>query len=201
MVTVLHDSTAAQDASVVLALPVDPATLREPDRSARGGAANDTLARLRALGDSVALLDAHFQAERGALNAEARSMHALDRRTPSYARRFDTFRTRAIAADSLRARRDRLRRREAAQRERLAHLLPSASEQRDAHGRHWDKLLTAGDGSRTTRSATVSSTRTSISLPPGRWWLGIAPAGGVPATYRALTVSAGSRDTVQLFIK
>lgn len=201
MVTVLHDSTAAHEASVVLALPVDPATLREPDGSAPGGAANDTLARLRALGDTVTIVDAQFQDERDALNAEARAMRALDRWAPSYARRFDAFRLRAIAAESLRARRDRMQRREGAQRERLAHLLPSAAEQRNAQGRHREKLLSAGDGSRITRSAPMSSSATSLSLPPGRWWLGLAPAGGIPATYRALTVSAGSRDTLRLTSK
>ena len=62
-----------------------------------------------ALEDSAAALDASFQQERDALNAEARALDSLDRRSPEYGRRFTAWRLRAIAAESLRARRDRLR--------------------------------------------------------------------------------------------
>jgi hypothetical protein len=80
----------------------DPAAARPPADSAA-----------RALGDSAAALDARFQAERTALNAESRRLDSLDRRSADYARRFDAWRLRARAADSLRIARDRLRARNA----------------------------------------------------------------------------------------
>ena len=61
------------------------------------------------LGDSIAALDARFQAARDSLNRESRALDTLDRRSADYARRFDAWRARARAADSLRTARDRLR--------------------------------------------------------------------------------------------
>ncbi|HEX8848027.1 MAG TPA: hypothetical protein VF761_00675 [Gemmatimonadaceae bacterium] len=63
------------------------------------------------LADSVASLDGRWQRERDALNAESRALDTLDRYSADYARRFDAWRSRARAADSLRVARDRLRRR------------------------------------------------------------------------------------------
>lgn len=62
-----------------------------------------------ALVDSLAALDARWQRERAALNEESRSLDSLDRHSAEYARRFDAWRRRARAADSLRVARDRLR--------------------------------------------------------------------------------------------
>ncbi|HEX2778293.1 MAG TPA: hypothetical protein VHM30_02270 [Gemmatimonadaceae bacterium] len=59
--------------------------------------------------DSAAALDTRYQSERAALNAESRALDSLDRRSADHARRFDAWRRRARAADSLRIARDRLR--------------------------------------------------------------------------------------------
>ena len=61
------------------------------------------------LADSAASLDARWQRERAALNDESRALDTLDRYSADYARRFDAWRSRARAADSLRVSRDRLR--------------------------------------------------------------------------------------------
>lgn len=61
--------------------------------------------------DSASILDARFQREREAINRDVMAMRGADRRSPDYARRFDGIRRRTIAAESLRAARDRLRRR------------------------------------------------------------------------------------------
>jgi hypothetical protein len=64
--------------------------------------------------DSAAALDRAYQAERAIINGEA---HALDtlpvamRRSAAYAQRFDALRRTALHADSLRAARDRERKR------------------------------------------------------------------------------------------
>ena len=60
--------------------------------------------------DSASRLDARFQREREAINRDVIAMRGADRRSPDYARRFDEIRRRTIAAESLRAARDRLRR-------------------------------------------------------------------------------------------
>jgi hypothetical protein len=62
-----------------------------------------------AVADSIAALDASFQEQRASLNAEARDLGSADRRSPEYRRRFEDWHRRAIAAESLRAGRDRLR--------------------------------------------------------------------------------------------
>lgn len=59
--------------------------------------------------DSIAALDARFQQERAALNAEALALRSRDRHSPEYAKRFDAWHRRAVAADSIRALRDRMR--------------------------------------------------------------------------------------------
>lgn len=198
-VTVLLDTTSVPTASVVLAVPVDPETLRTPPVSSRAtGAAADTLTRFIALRDSTAALDARFQAVRAALNAEARDMSSLDRRTPAYARRFDAFRARELAADSLRTARDRQRSRETRQRTLLAHLLPSPDAERLASSAYRTALLAARVESRRGTSVTVSGTATRLSLAPGSWWIGIASAGGAPAIFQRIEVREGVRDTLRV---
>lgn len=61
------------------------------------------------LADSAAALDRRWQSERAALNSESRALDTLDRRGADYARRFDAWRVRARAADSIRVARDKLR--------------------------------------------------------------------------------------------
>ena len=94
------------------------------ERAAPGGASRTAVldstsspARVVAAGssdtaatDSAARLDVRFQREREAINRDVLAMRDADRRSPDYARRFDEIRRRTIAAESLRAARDRLRR-------------------------------------------------------------------------------------------
>ncbi|HKG90531.1 MAG TPA: hypothetical protein VKA84_01495, partial [Gemmatimonadaceae bacterium] len=98
--------------------PPAPAAAASP--SLPPGTPPDSAARLRALLDSAAALDASFQRERAALNADAVAMAALDRRSGAYAERFDAFRVRQAAAERQREARDQLRRRAERMRARLA---------------------------------------------------------------------------------
>ena len=97
-----------------------PAAAAPEPLSLPPGANPDSAARLRALLDSAAALDSAFQRERAVLNADARAMAALDRRSDAYAQRFAEFRARQLAAESRRVERDRIRRRADAMRGRLS---------------------------------------------------------------------------------
>ncbi|HWE41802.1 MAG TPA: hypothetical protein VG432_04810 [Gemmatimonadaceae bacterium] len=100
---IVPDSSSGRDSLEVVAPPGDPASPRSSNPVPDPVAASATAA------DSVAALDARFQQERTALNAESRAMQSGDRRSPGYAQRFDAWRRRALAADSIRALRDKLR--------------------------------------------------------------------------------------------
>lgn len=60
--------------------------------------------------DPAAELDLEFQRVRSRLNAEAAELATLDRSSREYAARYDTFLREAAAAESLRVRRDSVRR-------------------------------------------------------------------------------------------
>lgn len=60
--------------------------------------------------DPAAELDRDFQRARTALNAEAAELATLDRSSRDYATRYDPFLREAAAAESLRVRRDSVRR-------------------------------------------------------------------------------------------
>ena len=94
--TIEHDSTPAAPAVEVVAMPAGPA--------------GDSMRRAVAIEDSARAVDARFQALRDSINREASTL-AGDRRSAEYARAWDALRRRTVAAESLRAERDRIRRR------------------------------------------------------------------------------------------
>jgi hypothetical protein len=94
--TVEHDSTPAAAGVEVVAIPDGPV--------------GDSMRRAAAIDDSARAIDARFQAEREAINRDAAALTG-DRRSPEYARRWEALRRRTTAAESLRAERDRMRRR------------------------------------------------------------------------------------------
>lgn len=94
--TVEHDSTVATPAVEVVAIPDGPV--------------GDSMRRANAIADSAKSVDERFQALRDSINREAAALGG-DRRSAEYARRWDALRRRTVAAESLRAERDRIRRR------------------------------------------------------------------------------------------
>ena len=60
--------------------------------------------------DPAAALDSEFQRVRSALNEEARALAEMDRASAEYTTRYDAWLRDAAAAESLRARRDSIRR-------------------------------------------------------------------------------------------
>jgi hypothetical protein len=60
--------------------------------------------------DPAASLDREFQRARSALNEEAEALGKLDRASPGYTSRYEAWLRDAAAAESLRIRRDSLRR-------------------------------------------------------------------------------------------
>jgi hypothetical protein len=140
--------------------------------------------------DSAAVLDGRFQVERDAINGEVRAMASGDRRSAAYARRYEAIQARTVAAESLRAVRDRVRRRATTLRPAG---VPGALDPAEARRR----LLGARAGSRRARTLRPDVEPISLRLEPGAWWLGVADASGVPATFTRVEVRPGARDTVR----
>lgn len=202
-IAVVLDSSAPTRGLEVVAVPVDPATLRRPEPpppAALPRRTADSVARWRRLADSAAALDAIFQGEREALNAEALALRALDRRGADYARRYDAFRRRQASADSLRAARDRLRRSAEPLRARLADHVPAGTLGAPDTTRWPPRAMldTLADGARHARSAPLAGGRALLPLRPGVWFLGVTEAGRTPLRFTRLEVARGKRDTVRL---
>ena len=175
--TVVLDSNPAHESREVIALPVDPASvLGDASSAPRQPAANDSL--LVALQD-VAALDRRFQSEREALNRETRSLGAIDRRTVEYHTRFDAFRKREIAAESLRATRDRLR----AHARQVEARAGSRQSGLDAPSSSRLVIDTVTNGKRRTLVAGADRDTIAMSLPHGLWWLGVARRRSVPIAW------------------
>jgi hypothetical protein len=185
--TVVLDSNPAHEAREVIAVPVDPASLlRDVSSAPRQPSASDSL--LVALQYSVTALDRRFQSAREALNRETLSLGAIDRRTVEYHTRFDAFRKREIAAESLRTMRDRLR-------ERVSPMEARAATKRSGLGANSVTRLvidTVSNGMRHTLIASADRDTIVMSLPHGLWWLGVAGRGSVPTTWVRAEIPAGT---------
>lgn len=172
----------------MIALPVDPssmvAAVRTPSTATR--ARSDSLARLVAMRDSAAAVDRHFQSEREALNRESLSLDSAERRSVDYARRFDAFRRRALAAESSRSIRDRLRARAAPLAARFRGEITSTTGVTPLRS-SIDTLSVAG------RRAVIEQTRADtvrLQLADGVWWLGVASKGATPWFWSRVSVPA-----------
>ena len=180
--TVVIDSNRPHEEREVIALPIDPASLHSPIGSpARiSPRQSDSVARLAAMRDSAAMYDARFQSERDALNRESRALDRVDRRTAEYAQRFDTFRRRALAAESLRFSRDRFRDRIAPLAERLSGGAALMAAAETSLRSVIDTLSVSG------RKAVVGRTRSDtvrLRLGDGTWWIGVSNAGMLPGPW------------------
>ena len=170
---IVLDSSSGRDSLEVVALPIDPASLRSskarPDAQPAGAAA----------ADSVAALDARFQRERIAVNAEAVALQSGDRRSAEYSKRFDAWHRRAVAADSMRALRDKLR-----ARSRLS-AIPAAKGESTL--RATMLRATAPDGRAPVVRRLAGGDSVTLDLSRGEWWVGVADVGGVPSNWVGAT--------------
>ena len=166
---IVLDSSSGRDSLEVVALPVDPAPLLSSKT------ASDSAADAATAADTIAALEARFQQERTALNAEAVALQTGDRHSAPYSRRFDAWRRRAIAADSLRALRDKLR----ARSQRPAP--PAAKGESTLRATMLNASSTDGRTAIVRRLVVADSV--SLDLSRGDWWVGVAEAGSVPANW------------------
>jgi hypothetical protein len=188
-VVVVIDSTMRAESVEVVALPTDPA-LRVV--TASGPHATDSIARLRALDDSVAAIDARFQMMRDQLSSDVGALDTADRRTRSYAVRYAEIRRRTLAAEALRAARDSMRTRAAAFRSSLG----ITANEPNAAAASSDAGTRSIDGRRAERQPARAGGST-VSLAPGPWWIGVATRGANPLGFAPVTVRPGSIDTVR----
>ena len=197
--TLLVDSTLLRESSEVVAVPVDPLSLRtRPPFPTRPVSLTDTVAIAAVLRDSAERLDAVFQRERELLNAEARLLQALPpagRRSADYARQYASFILRLEPAQRARFQRDSLR-------SRANRLLPAHTSAGMARVPHADDataraaLLAAADGRRRTIVAPAAPV-VRLRLASGEWWIGLGATGQLPAHFRRVRL-AGRADTVRL---
>lgn len=194
------DSTVARGALEVLALPLDPATLRLPyARIAPAGAAADSVARYTALRDSVSTLDDAFGRARAALNRDAEAFRGGDRRAADYARRYAAWSERAATTERVLAARDRGRARLVKLHDRLSEPLRASLAGRagSVPADVVDSAVAAT--SRPVVRARLGGGSARLQLTGGEWWVTVAERGGtvrVPAMRRS--VAPGDRDTVRL---
>lgn len=197
--TLLLDSTLLRESLEVVAVPVDPLSLR-PRLSAPALPASlaDTMAVAAALRDSAVRLDAAFQREREELNVEARLLQALpppDRRSAAYARRYASFISRLQPAQLARIQRDSMHSRA----NRLLAASAATGEVRDQHATDSSAraaLLVAGDGHRRTIVVPATSI-VRMRLASGDWWIGLGTPGRLPARFHHVRL-AGDGDTVRI---
>jgi len=180
--TVVIDSNRPHEEREVIALPIDPASLRSATTSPAGSSRrhSDSLLRLVALRDSAAMIDERFQSERDTLNRESRALDRVDRRSADYARRFDAFRRRAHAAESLRVTRDRLRGRVAALGNGLSGGAASMVRETNTLRANIDTVSAMG------RKTVVGRTRgdtVRLRLADGTWWIGVSETGTLPGRW------------------
>lgn len=192
-ITVVLDSNPAHEMREVIAVPVDPSVLSRARATPTSRMRTDSAAALTALQDSVAGVDQRFQAERNALNRESRSFTGLDRRATEYHTRYDGFRKREIAAESLRTARDRLR-------ARVAPLEAgggaSASERRVADSAARRAIDEATSGTRRTVVTPATSDTAAVPLRSGIWWIGVARQRSLPV--RWVRIEASGNEVVDL---
>jgi hypothetical protein len=176
------DSNRPHDEQEVIALPIDPASFHSPIGSPAGISPRqaDSVARLAAMRDSAAMYDHRFQGERDTLNRESRALDRVDRRTTDYARRFDTFRRRALAAESLRITRDRFRDRIAPLAERLS---GGAAPLAAAESSFRSVIETVSATGRRTVVGRTRSDTVRLRLADGTWWIGVSGAGMLPGRW------------------
>lgn len=190
-VVVVIDSTMRTESVEVVALPVDPFQVGDARRTAD---ATDSASRLRSLDDSAATLDARFRALRDALSSKVRALDTADRRTRTYAVRYAEIRRRTVAAEALRADRDSIQARADTLRTRLGARVSRAVPTPSAND---NAASTSPDGRRAERRRIHEGALT-LSLAPGRWWIGAAGSGAQPTRYDSVTVRRGMTDTVHL---
>jgi hypothetical protein len=180
--TVVIDSNRPHQEREVIALPTDPASLRDPIGAAVGNSRrqSDSVARLEAMRDSAAMYDKRFQWERDTLNRESRALDRVDRRTADYAKRFDNFRRRALAAESLRVSRDRFRDRIAPLAERLSR---GAAPMATAESSFRSVIDTVSATGRRTVVGRTRSDTVRLRLADGTWWIGVSNAGMLPGRW------------------
>ena len=194
---ILSDTTALPSSRVVVALPLDPATLPIVHNAPLpNGALGDSVRLAIARHDSASRADASFQRARAAANDAARALAPLDRTAEGYADRYAAWRVLADSAGRLRAERDRLR-------ERLhrlnARLGPAAP---DAAGRPRTRTLAAADSAaqavgRDPKVTTLRGGSAKVSLAAGEWWITETTLEGaliVPA--RRVIMTSGRTDTL-----
>jgi hypothetical protein len=191
-VVVVIDSTMRGESVEVVALPADPLQ----HASANAGPARDSLARLRRLDDSAMTLDARFRAVRDTLSGEVRALDTADRRTRRYAVRYAEIRRRTLAAEALRSDRDSVRTRADLLRRRLGVRAATAAATPSAE----DDAASASDRRRAERRPMRDGALT-LSLAPGRWWIGAARSGAQPTHYDSVTVRHAATDTVYLGLR
>jgi hypothetical protein len=191
-VVVVIDSTMRAEAVEVVAVPVTsaslvPASIRQP---VAGG---DSGARLIAIRDTASALDVRFRALRDTLTRDVNALDGADRTTPAYAQRYAEIRRRTQVAESIRARRDSVRRREELLRARLGTRAPAL----EPAGAVAPSAGAADDGRATVRARAVNGTAT-LSLDPGEWSIGIAAPGADATVHSPVTVRRGSTQTVHI---
>jgi hypothetical protein len=187
-VVIVLDSTMRGEAVEVVATSVDPRLARRDRPMSAAGA--DSLALLRTVDDEGARLAARFRALRDSLNREVRSLDSLDRRSRQYAVRYADIRRRTLGAEAIRAERDAYRARADSIRAMLGPDITGASDtatSEDGNG-----------GNRRVLRETLADSSITLSLQPGRWWIGASVGGARPERYDTIVVRRGEIDTLRL---
>jgi hypothetical protein len=184
----------------IMLVPTDPAPLRPALVPPTSPAQADSLHTLTSLDDSATTLDSNFQRARRSLNTEAAEMASMDRRSGNYATRYESFRRRAAAADSIRTARDKISSRAAAMRHALAPLLPDSARITQHAADYSATLRSATAGERSTRvvAAPAGEGPVMVTLLPGDWWIGLAYQSLAPPRFTKVNVAEKSRDTVRI---
>jgi hypothetical protein len=189
--TVVLDTNQPRAEREVIAIPVDPASLRLPTAAVTSSsrARTDSLSRLASLSDSVQLADERFQAMRDSLNVESRSMERLDRHTAEYASRYDIFRRRTTQAESIRVARDRARQRLAPLAARISASGGMSAEEESTLRSSIDALSVQGR-----RAVSVKSQRDTVrlALGDGTWWIGVGANGHLPRLWTRVVTPTSS---------
>ncbi len=143
-----------------------------------------------ALADSVSALDSVFRVLRETINREALSIGAADRRSATYAARYDSLERSATIAEGVRSRRDRVR-------ARLGRQFPTIAPPRPTFP---SRAVLDSAARATGRAARRAPIRPEISLrlPLGTWWIAALDRAGVPTAVRAGIVVGEAGATAKL---
>ena len=185
--TVVIDSNRPREEREVIALPIDPVSIQRATSSPSGISRrhSDSLSRLVALRDSAVLVDERYQSERDTLNRESRALDRLDRKSADHARRYDAFRRRALAADSLRVTRDRLHDLGARYAAGLSGSAALMTREQNRLGSYVDTM--AANGKRMVVGKTRNDT-VRLRLADGMWWIGVAGSGAPPSRWTRVAI-------------